>query len=181
MHITLDGAAIALPRPGSLGELLEALVPHVDPDRTITDVEVDGRAADFTDAIALSAWRLAGSETVAVTTLTPAEFAAERRTQIGAHLRHIAERLVRAADGFARGDLQAANGLLATASRDLGLVLELDQHLAVIEGGAPRCAGIVALLERVGGRLTDAERAERWDEVAQLLTAELVPALLGTA
>jgi hypothetical protein len=181
MHITLDGAAIALPRPGSLGELLEALVPHVDPDRTITDVEVDGRAADFTDAVALAAWRLAGSETVAVTTLTPAEFAAERRGQIVEHLRHIAERLGQAAESFAHGDLQAGNRLLATGSRDLGLVLELDQHLAVIEGGAPRCAGIVGVLERCGTRLTEAQHQQRWDEVARLLSGELVPALRASA
>lgn len=181
MHITLDGAAIALPRPGSLGELLDALVPHVDPDRTITDVEVDGRAADFTDAVALAAWRLAGSETVSVTTLTPMQFAAERRGQIGAHLRHIAERLAQAAECFAGGDVQAANRLLATGSRDLGLVLELDQHLAVIEGGSPRCGAIVAVLEQWGTRLTEAEHQQRWDEVARVLAGELVPALLASA
>jgi hypothetical protein len=179
MHITLDGSAIALPRPGSLGELLDALVPHVDPDRTITDVEVDGRAADFTDAVALAAWRLAGSETVAVTTLTPAEFAAERRGQIGDHLRRIAEHLALAAEGFAGGEVQAANRLLASSSRDLGLVLELDQHLAVIEGNTARCASIVGVLEQIGGRLTDAERGERWTEVARLLADEVVPALLA--
>lgn len=181
MHITIDGSAIALPRPGSLGELLDALVPHVDPDRTITDVEVDGRPADFTDQVALAAWRLAGSETIAVTTLTPAEFATQRRAQIGAHLRHIAERLALAAEGFAGGEVQAANRLLAAGSRDLGLVLELDQHLAVLEGGAPRCASIVGVLERIGTRLTDAERAERWGDVGRLLAAELVPALLACA
>jgi hypothetical protein len=85
--------------------------------------------------------------------------------------------LTAVAHGFTTGLTTDANRVLAAATRDLGLVLELDQHLAQLGGGAPGCERIADTVDRIGARLTDAERGRQWTEVARLLSDELVPAI----
>lgn len=181
MHVTLDETVVEVPRPASLAELLEGIEPHVDPARTITGLEVDGCPVDATDATALGAWRLAGDERVAVVTQTPDDFVATQRAQIPGHLERIATQLAAAAVGLDAGETAQANRLLATGTRDLLLVLELDQSLSVLSATAAACAEVVTVLERIGTRLTDAEKAARWPEVASLLRDELVPAIRRSA
>jgi hypothetical protein len=177
MHVTLDETVVEVPRPASLAELLEGIEPHVDPARTITGLEVDGCPVDATDATALGAWRLAGDERVAVTTQTPGDFVAMQRAQIPGHLDRIATQLTAVATELDAGDTGKANHLLATGTRELVLVLELDQSLSVLSATAASCAEVVTVLERIGTRLTDAEKGGRWPEVASLLRDELVPAI----
>jgi hypothetical protein len=177
MQVTVDETIVEVPRPASLAELLEGIEPHVDPARTITGLEVDGCPVDATDATALGAWRLAGDERVAVTTQTPGDFVARQRAQIPGYLDHIATRLSAAVTELEGGDPGTANRLLAGGTRDLVLVLELDQSLSVLSETAATCAEVVTVLERIGTRLTDAEKAGRWPELASLLRDELVPAI----
>lgn len=177
MHVTLDDIVVEVPRPASLAELLEGIEPHVDPARTITGLEVDGCPVDATDATALGAWRLAGDERVAVVTQTPGDFVAMQRARIPGHLDRIATQLSAAATELDAGDSGKANRLLATGTRELVLVLELDQSLSVLSATEVTCAEVVSVLERIGTRLTDAEKDGRWPELASLLRDELVPAI----
>ncbi len=181
MRVAVDGTEIDVPGAATLGELLDGLAPRIDPARVVTRLEVDGRPADPTDRPALAAWRLTGAESLSIGSETPADFARSRRAEIAGHLRRIADRLAAVATGLLAGDTAAANHLLATTTRDLALVLELDQHVSLLDAGASRCTAVVAAVDKVGLRLTDAERARRWPEVARLLTDELVPALRAGA
>jgi len=177
MQVSVDGTEFEVPGATTLGELLDGIGPMLDPSRLVTELSVDGAAADATDRPALAAWRLTGGEHVRVGTETPDEFARGRRAEIAVHLGRIADMLAAVAHGFTTGLTVDANRVLAAATRDLGLVLELDQHLARLGGGEPGCGRIAEAVERVGGRLTDAERERRWHDVARLLSDELVPAL----
>jgi hypothetical protein len=177
MRVSVDGNEIELPGATSLAELMEALAPLIDPARVVTRIEVDGTPADPTDRLALAARRLSGRESVAVGSETPRDFAASRRREISGHLHRLADRLTEVASGLAAGETVVANRLLASATRDLALVLELDHQVAVLEAGVPGCGAVVAAVDRVGPRLAAAERGRRWGEVAELLSRELVPVL----
>jgi hypothetical protein len=168
---------VSVPGAATLAELLEGIGPHIDPERIVTEVEVDGAPADVTQALALARWRLRGEERVRIGTEAPLDFVRSRRAEIVQHLRRIATMLGAVAGGFATGRTVDANVVLAAAARDLGLVLELDQRLVQLGGGAPGCERVARTVERIGRSLTEAEREGRWHEVAQLLTDELVPAL----
>jgi hypothetical protein len=177
MHVSLDGVTVDVPTPATLGELLEGLLPMVDPARLVTGVLVDDRAVDGSDLGALAGVRLGGGERVAIVTEAPQDFARARRREIPAHLRRIADRLGVAASGFEIGDAGPANRTLAEAARELSLVLELDRQLAVLDAEPAGCAGIAETVRRVGPHLEEAERDRRWTDVARLLTDEIVPAL----
>jgi hypothetical protein len=181
MRVAVDGNEIEVPGASTLCELLDGLAPRIDPARVVTRLEVDGTAADPTDRRALSAWRLTGRESLAIASETPAEFARARRAEIAGHLARIADRLSTVASGLLAGDTAGANRLLAAATRDLALVLQLDQHVALLDAGTPACGAVVQVVDRVGSQLTDAEQARRWPEVARLLTDELVPVLRAEA
>jgi len=134
-----------------------------------------------TDTTTLAAWRLLGEETVAIDTETPEAFARAQRAEIPLHLDRIAVMLDEAAKDLRTGNTTHGNLRLAAGSRDLGLVLELDQHLSLLDASARNCAEVAAVVERIGPRLTAAEAESRWDEVASLLTDELVPAIRAGA
>ncbi len=177
MQVWLDGTIVDVPPADSLAELLDGVSPHVDPARTVTGVEVDGRPVDHADVVVASSLRLAGTETVRVVSETPLDFARSRRAAIAEYLAAIAARLEAAAHGLRSGDALGGNRLLAEASRELGLVLELDRSLCALDDADARCAAVVTVLERIGARLNEAERERRWSEVAALLSLELVPAI----
>ena len=177
MQVSVDGTAIDVPGATSLAELLEGIGPQIDPSRLVTELVVDGRDADATDVPALAAWRLSGGERVCVGTEAPEEFARVRRAEIGGHLTRIADMLTAVAHGFATGLTVDANRVLAVAAQELSLVLELDQQVAQLAGDTPGCGRIAETVGRIGTRLTEAEQAKRWDEMAQLLAEELVPVL----
>ena len=177
MHVSLDEVPMEIPAPATLGELLEGIMPQIEPGRLVTRVEVDGASADPSDAVKVARWRLAGGEAIAIRTEAPAEFAAARRREITGHLRRIGDLLAAVADGFAAGETVGANRGLAGAARELGLVLELDRRLVALDRGPSRCDGVAEMVRRLGPRLEDAERGRRWEEVAVLLARELVPAL----
>ena len=181
MRVSLDGTVLELPEVNNLADLLDGLAPHVDPARDVTGLEVDGCPADPTDRVALAAWKLGGSEAIRVVSETPADFARSRRAAMGEHLRHVAVVMEAAARELRGGDAPGGNRLLAIGSRDLGLLLELDRNLSLLDATAARCAAVVVALERCGEPLTAAGRAERWDEVAALLESELLPAIHASA
>lgn len=177
MRVLLDGTEIGVPAAASLEELLGGVEPLIDPARLVTVLEVDGRSADATDSAALRAWRLDGAETVRIGTETPLEFASARRAEIAAHLGRIGETLEEAARQITGDDAAAARRLVARATRELRLVLELDDRIAVLDARGTVCGQVAETVRRIGPRLEDAARERRWEAVAGLLAEELVPAL----
>ena len=177
MRVYLDGRELEMPAAATLGELIEGVAPEIDPVRLVTAVDVDGVPMDPTDVQALAGRRLTGDEQVRIDSATADELVALRRREIPAYVARIAELFEVAAGGFTAGDTMDANRLLATGTRELALVLELDQQVAALGGADATCAPVCDAVRRVGTQLTDAERDHRWDEVAALLTTELDPAL----
>jgi hypothetical protein len=181
MRISLDGRELEIPAAATLGELIEGIAPEIDPTRIVMRLEVDGTAADPTDVPALAVWRLLGEEQITIESVTPAELAATRRREIGDYVTRIADLLELAASGLVAGETMDANRLLATGTRELGLVLELDHQVAVLGNTPTTCDAVCEAVRRIGTQLTEAERDRRWPEVATLLTSELVPALRASA
>jgi hypothetical protein len=177
MHVSLDEVGMEVPAAGTLAELLEGITPHIDPARLVTVVCVNGDRVDCSDRGALSRCRLAGTEAIAVRTEAPIEFAQARRREIAGHVRHIAELFTSVVDRLVAGETARANRALSGAARALGLVLELDEQLGVLDGGRTDCGAIADAVRVIGPRLEAAERGQRWHEVATLLRDELVPAL----
>ncbi|MFN8542701.1 MAG: hypothetical protein U0807_00600 [Candidatus Binatia bacterium] len=181
MRLVLDGTDMTVPPATTLGELLDGAEPLIDPRRVVTSLDVDGRPVDPTDGRSLAAFRLQGAETITIHTQTPEAFATARRDELASNLRQIADLLAVAARGFTEGNTSDANIVLAEATRALVLVLELDQTVLQLIPGTSRCESVAEVIRRVGPRLEDAERSQRWHEVAELLSGELVPALRATA
>lgn len=177
MHVRLDGVIMDLPTPGTLAELLEGVAPHVDTDRLVTRVDVDGASIDPSESAALARRRLRGTEEVTVETEGPGDFAAARRREVPVHLGRITNVLEVATRGFAAGQEADAYRCLALASQELALVIELDQSLACLDDVPSRCADVLATVRRIGPRLEAATRACRGAEVAALLADEMLPAL----
>jgi len=177
MHVSLDGSAIQVVEATTLEELLDGLAPQIEPSRLVTHVEVDGATADSTDRAALARWRLGGAEAITIRTEAPRQFAAARRREITGHLARIADLLAAVVDGFTAGDSPGANRGLASAARELRLVLELDRRLVALDGHPSLCSEIAETVRRVGPQLEAAERARRWPEITSLLADEVVPAL----
>ena len=181
MRISLDGRELTIPAAATLGELIEGVAPEIDPTRIVIRLEVDGAAADPTDVPALAVWRLLGQEQITIESVTPAELAATRRREIGDYVTRIADLLELAASGLVAGETMDANRLLATGTRELGLVLELDHQVSILGNTPTACDAVCDAVRRIGNQLTDAERDRRWHDVAVLLTTELVPALRASA
>ena len=177
MRVTLDGIETPAPAAETLGELFDGVSPLLDPARLVTRLAVDGADADPTDARALAARRLTGAETIEIVTESMVEFARSRRAETAGHLRRIADLLALAADGLVAGQTVDANTVLAVATRELALVLQLDEELSRLDPDASACGQVLEAVGRVGVQLTDAERDHRWRDVAALLRDELVPAL----
>jgi hypothetical protein len=180
MRVQIDETTLEVPPAATLAELLAGMAPHVDPSRTVTVLTVDGIDVDPTDEAVLGDTRLRGAEAIRIGTESARGFAEQRRGELPRHFARIADLLAAVARGFATGLTDDANRVLAVAARELALVLELDRRLGELDGGGGS-AELLAVVERVGPRLTEAARAARWGDLAALLDAELVPALRGAA
>jgi hypothetical protein len=177
MRVYLDGTEMTVPPAPTLAELLGGIAPLLDPTRLVTQVEVDGQPASPGDDQALAGWRLRGEEVIVIGTETPQHFAATRRAEMPGHLERIADMLAAAAEELRGGGTVDANRLIARATRELRLLIELDRSLLLLEPGPSRCAPVSATIRRIGPQLEEAGRARRWGEMASLLSEELVPAL----
>lgn len=177
MRIVVDGTIVPAPAAQTLGEVFGGVSPHLDPSRLVTELRVDGTFVDPTDGGALARWRLAGSESIEILTETVIDFARVRRAEAAQQLVRIADWLAVAAKGLREGATQDANTVLAAATKELAIILELDGHLMQLDAHGPTFPTVVHAIERIGEQLNAAERGKRWSEVATLLDGDLVPAL----
>ena len=181
MRVLVDGAIVAAPAAQTLGELFGGVSPHLDPARLVTQISVNGAAVDPTDGGVLARWRLSGGESIEILTVSVIDFVQSRRREAGQQLGRIAEWLTVAAKGLREGATNDANTVLAAATKELAIILELDGHLMQLDPHGPSFPTVVQAIERIGERLNAAEHEKQWDEVASLLDADLVPALRADA
>ena len=181
MRVVVDGSTVAAPVAATLGELFGGMSPHLDPARLVTGLSVDGAAVDPTDGGALARWRLSGGESVEILTETVIDFVQSRRREAAQQLARIADWLTLAAKGLRDGSTKDGNTVLAAATRELSVILQLDGHLMQLDPRGPSFPSVVDAIERIGDRLNAAEQDRRWSEVASLLDADLVPALRADA
>ena len=181
MRVVVDGTMVAVPAAQTLGELFGGASPHLDPQRLVTELRVDGASVDPTDAGALARWRLSGSESVEILTETVIDFVRSRRVQAAQQLCRVADWLTMAAKGLRDGSTNDANTVLAAATKELAVILELDGQLMRLDAHGPSFPTVVQVIERIGEQLNAAEHGQRWSEVATLLDGDLVPALRADA
>lgn len=181
MRVLVDGQPVPAPGALTLGELFGGVTPYLDPSRLVTQLTVDTNPVDSSDAAAMAAWRLKGGESIEIITETVVDFVRSRRQSSARQLGRIADWLTLAAKGLRDGATTDANRVLAAATRELALILELDGHLMELDASGASFPSVVRAVERIGDQLNAAERASRWAEVATLLDQDLVPALRADA
>jgi len=163
----------------TVGEMIEALGVHVDPDQIVTSVELDGvrysagEEQRYARRAATSVGRLV------LGTTTPGAFAADMRGELAAALEIVASKIDRVVELFRRGGDRDANALLAALLEELRLALVLEQQVRILDGQTSRGgAGSVAA---IAPELLEAQEQRAWATVAALLEERLGPALRSWA
>ena len=159
----------------TVGEMIEALGVHVDPDEIVTTVEIDGITFSAGDGERY-ARRGAGSvRRLVLGTSTPAAFARCMRAELAAAVEVVASKVDLVVAHFAAGDDRDANALLAALMEELRLALVLEQQVATLDGAVVPEA--VEPVQTVAPALLSAQERRAWGELSTLLAHELAPAL----
>jgi hypothetical protein len=177
MHVFINEREVgAVEAAGAtVGEMIEALGVHVDPNEIVTGVELDGVMFSAGDEHRYARRAAVNVERLVLETATPATFALRMRHELGSAVAVIATKVELVVSRFAAGDDHDANALLAALLEELRLALVLEQQVATLDGAA-----IPAALEpvvAVAPALLAAQERRAWDELARLLGGRLAPAL----
>jgi len=157
----------------TVGEVVEALAPQVEPGRLVVAVELDGERFH---AASEGAWQRRRAATVLglrVVTAHTVDLARDLRRDVSLALELIAGKLDLAIGGLGRGERRSAAGLMAELFEELRLVLILDREVSVVDG-LPAVADAV-MLEKVGEQLLVAQGRDDTTETARLLEFGLAP------
>jgi hypothetical protein len=119
----------------TVGEVVEALDVHVDPGDVVTEVALDGQVFSAGDDARYARRPVAGIARLVLTTRSIPALALELRGEVREALRCIVAKLEVAIGHLQRGDVRAANGMLAIALDELRLTLVLDQETARLDSG----------------------------------------------
>jgi len=165
------------PERATIGELVEAVGVHVDPDEILTEIAVDGEVFSAGDGARFARRPAAGVRRLTLTTSSVPAFAARLRDDVRAALRVIVGRLEQATDGLGRGDTARAQQLLAVALDELRLALILDQQSVQLAGGDALTTQ--ADLEPLAEDLLAAQRRGDRTATRLLLAERLLPMLRG--
>jgi hypothetical protein len=163
----------------TVGEMIEALGVHVDPDQIVTSVELDGvrysagEEQRYARRAATSVGRLV------LGTTTPAAFAADMRGELAAALEIVASKIDRVVELFRRGGDRDANALLAALLEELRLALVLEQQVRILDGQTSH--GGADSVAAIAPELLGAQEQRAWPTVAALLEERLGPALRSWA
>ncbi|HEY2385341.1 MAG TPA: hypothetical protein VGK30_00150 [Candidatus Binatia bacterium] len=181
MHIFINEREVGtLDAVGTtVGEMIEALGVHVDPDEIVTSVELDGvrYSAGEEDRYARRAAASVGR--LVLGTTTPAAFAADMRGELAAALEIVAAKIERVVELFHRGEDRDANTLLAALLEELRLALVLEHQVTILDGHTARDgADSVAA---IAPELLAAQEQRAWAAVSALLDERLGPALRAWA
>jgi hypothetical protein len=179
MHVFINDREVgALEATGAtVGEMIEALGVHVDPDEIVTGVELDGVAFSAGEEERWSRRPASSVAKLVLATATPAAFAQSMRVELAAALDVIAAKVDLVVERFARGEDRDANALLAALMEELRLALVLEQQVTTLDGVVVREAA--EPVAAVAPALLEAQERRRWTEVGELLVGRLAPALRG--
>jgi len=163
------------PAGATVGEILEAVRMHVDPEAIVTEVELDGSHYNAGEEERFARRAASSVQRLTVRTETAGEFVGRKRAELAGTLGAMAASVREVARRFRRREEEAANRLLASAMEELRLVLLLEERLTQLSGhGAlPQDQG----LEGVAKDLLDAEERRAWEQLAGLLEGALAPML----
>jgi hypothetical protein len=161
----------------ALGEVVEAVRVHVDPQEIITAIEIDGVRYRAGEDERWAQRPAAGVARLALVTETPAVFVAEKRRDLAAAVTVIAHKVGMVAELFRQPDERAANGLLAALMEELRLALLLEQQLAVL--GRTAASAAREEIFAFAPILLEAQERRQWSRLVDLLETRLVPVLEG--
>ena len=163
----------------TVGEVVEALGVHFDPQDMVVGVDLDGEVFSAGDE-ALYSRRAAGKVgRLAVTTNRPEQIAERLRGEVIASLEVIAAKAESAAGCFRRAESQRAQQILAMLFDELRLALVLDQQVAVV--GKRQAMIPMEAVETVASDLLSAQQRSATREMPLLLEERLAPMLRGFA
>ena len=177
MHIFINEREVgALDAVGAtVGEMIEALGVHVDPNEIVTTVELDGVQFSAGDEDRFARRAAAGVRRLVLGTATPAAFATSMRGELASALEVVASKVDTVVDLFRSGGDRDANRLLASLLEELRLALILEQQVTTLDGAVVRDGG--AVVTTIAPELLSAQERRAWDELAALLADRLAPAL----
>ena len=177
MHIFINerqvGALDAV--DATVGEMIEALGVHVDPNEIVTAVELDGVQYSAGDEDRFTRRAAASVRRLVLGTSTPAAFASSMRVELANALEIVASKVDVVVDLFKRGDDRDANKLLAGLLEELRLALVLEQQVTTLDGAVAREGGDT--VTTLAPELLMAQERRAWSELAALLADRLAPAL----
>ena len=177
MHVYINDREVGALEVGgaTVGEIIEALGVHVDPDEIVTAVELDGVAYNAGDDDRYARRAAASVQRLVLVTKTPAAFAESMRGELASALDVIAAKVDLVVARFRDGADRDANALLAALMEELRLALVLEQQVTTLDGVVIAAAG--APVAAVAPELLDAQERRDWSDVAALLVDGLAPAL----
>jgi hypothetical protein len=177
MHVFINEREVgAVEAAGAtVGEMIEALGVHVDPNEIVTSVELDGVAYSAGDDDRYNRRAAASVARLVLGTTTPATFALHMRRELASAVAVIASKVALVVQRFSAGDDRAANALLAALLEELRLALVLEQQVATLDGTVVREA--VEPVAALAPALLDAQERRAWSELAGVLADRLAPVL----
>jgi hypothetical protein len=177
MHVFINerevGAVDAV--GATVGEMIDALSVHVDPDEIVTTVEIDGVSFSAGEEERYARRAAASVRRLVLGTATPAAFARGMRAELAAAVEVVAAKVELVVARFGSGDDRDANALLAALLEELRLALVLEQQVTTLDGALVREA--IAPVENIAPALLSAQERRAWGELATLLAERLAPAL----
>jgi hypothetical protein len=177
MHIYINEREVgALDAVGAtVGEMIEALGVHVDPNEIVTTVELDGVQYSAGDEARFARRAAASVQRLVLGTSTPAAFATSMRDELANALEVVASKVDMVVHLFRSGADRDANSLLAGLLEELRLALVLEQQVTTLDGAVVRDGGEV--VTELAPELLAAQERRAWSELAVLLADRLAPAL----
>ena len=177
MHVFINEREVGpLPETdATIGEIVEAVTVHVDPDEIVTAIELDGLVYSAGDEERYARRRASAVGRLVVITQTPSVFSAAMRVEIAAALSLVATKVEIVVGLFRSGDERGANSLFAALTEELRLVLVLDHQLTTLDGSPVTPA--VEDIRALAPMLLDAQERRAWAELSELLGGHLVATL----
>jgi hypothetical protein len=177
MHVFINEREVgAVEATGAtVGEMIEALSVHVDPDEIVTTVELDGVTFSAGEEERYARRAAGNVRRLVLGTATPAAFARCMREELAAAVAVVASKVDLVVTRFRNGDDRDANALLAAIMEELRLALVLEQQVATLDGTVVLEG--VEPVQVLAPALLSAQERRAWGELSTLLGEQLAPAL----
>lgn len=177
MHVFINEREVgAVEAAGAtVGEMIEALGVHVDPNEIVTTVELDGVSFSAGEEERYVRRAAGNVGRLVLGTATPATFALRMRRELANAVDIVAAKVELVVSRFGTGDDRSANTLLAALMEELRLALVLEQQVATLDGTV--VAAAVDPVVAIAPALLDAQERRAWGDLSTMLADQLAPAL----